>query len=120
MPVMLSEAEFRKAGYTGNAINFPLSEAAFRAKCKWNGIDPKDAPRVWRYAPNEWCRQFFEQRAKMSVKPTPCPYPITGDDGTAKQCIERGHCGCDEAEKQASVSQSPTPTAHDSGEQGND
>jgi DNA invertase Pin-like site-specific DNA recombinase len=24
---------------------------------------------------------------------------ITGDDGTAKQCIERGHCGCDEAEK---------------------
>jgi hypothetical protein len=29
----------------------------------------------------------------------PCPYPITGDDGTAKQCIERGHCGCDEAEK---------------------
>lgn len=25
-----------------------------------------------------------------------CPVPIPGDDGTAKQCIGRGHCGCDE------------------------
>jgi len=28
-----------------------------------------------------------------------CPFPIKGDDGTIKQCIERGHCGCDESKK---------------------
>lgn len=23
-----------------------------------------------------------------------CPSPIGGDDGSAKQCVERGHCNC--------------------------
>lgn len=25
-----------------------------------------------------------------------CPYPISGDDGTAECCIRNGNCGCDE------------------------
>lgn len=28
-----------------------------------------------------------------------CPYPIGDDDGTAKQCVERLHCGCSEREE---------------------
>jgi len=28
-----------------------------------------------------------------------CPYPFPEDNGTAKQCIDRGHCGCDEKGK---------------------
>lgn len=27
-----------------------------------------------------------------------CPYTYGEDDGTVKQCVERGHCGCDEKE----------------------
>lgn len=23
-----------------------------------------------------------------------CPYPVTGDDGTAADCVRHGHCGC--------------------------
>ena len=26
----------------------------------------------------------------------PCPYPLPDDDGTAKDCISKDHCGCDE------------------------
>lgn len=28
-----------------------------------------------------------------------CPHAFPEDDGTAKQCVERGHCGCDEKDK---------------------
>lgn len=28
-----------------------------------------------------------------------CPYPIKGDSGTAKDCIEKGHCACDEKDE---------------------
>ena len=57
-----TEAEFRQSGYTANAINFPLTAAAFAEKCRWNGVDPAIAPRAWRYAPNEWCRRYWEDR----------------------------------------------------------
>lgn len=30
-----------------------------------------------------------------------CPSPISGDNGTAQNCIEKGHCGCDEADSWA-------------------
>jgi hypothetical protein len=29
----------------------------------------------------------------------PCPYPIKGDDGTATDCIDKGHCACEERKK---------------------
>jgi hypothetical protein len=28
-----------------------------------------------------------------------CPYPIKGDDGTAQDCIDKGHCACEERKK---------------------
>lgn len=30
----------------------------------------------------------------------PCPYPLQGDDGSARHCKESGHCGCDEQDQQ--------------------
>ena len=32
------------------------------------------------------------QRMMEEGKPCPCPFPE--DDGTAKDCINKGHCGC--------------------------
>ena len=28
-----------------------------------------------------------------------CPYPIGDDNGSVKQCVQRGHCGCYESDK---------------------
>lgn len=57
----ISEKEFRDTGYTKNAINFPLSDAAFKRKCIFNGAVPEQAPRTWRYAPNAICQREWEQ-----------------------------------------------------------
>ena len=32
----------------------------------------------------------------IKIKEGDCPYPICDDDGTVKDCIKNGHCGCDE------------------------
>lgn len=33
-------------------------------------------------------------RALGMEETRPCPYPLPEDDGTAKDCISKGHCGC--------------------------
>lgn len=38
-----------------------------------------------------------EAEQVFDVIPGMCPYPWQGDDGTATQCVDRGHCGCDES-----------------------
>lgn len=40
-------------------------------------------------------RELSAALAEPSTTAAPCPLPIGDDDGTAKQCIDRGHCGCD-------------------------
>lgn len=57
-----TEKEFRDAGYSAAAINFPLSDAAFAHLCAFNGIRPDQAPRAWRYSPNATVRDYWEQR----------------------------------------------------------
>lgn len=57
-----TEKEFRDAGYTYDAINYPLSDAALARLCKFNGITPERAPRAWRYAPNAYVRDYWELR----------------------------------------------------------
>ena len=40
---------------------------------------------------------YWDEAAQCFQVPTGCcPYPIGDDDGTVKQCVERGHCGCSE------------------------
>ena len=61
-----TEAEFRATGWTKEAINYPISGGALAVRCERNGIHPDQAPRTWRYAPNEIVRQELE-RAALSV-----------------------------------------------------
>lgn len=37
-----------------------------------------------------------EKEQTFDVVPGTCPREWPGDDGSAKQCVQRGHCGCDE------------------------
>lgn len=40
-----------------------------------------------------------EKDKVFDVVPGTCPSPSPDDDGSAKQCVQRGNCGCDEATK---------------------
>lgn len=41
---------------------------------------------------------YYDNRLDLIVVPRgACPYPLAGDDGTARSCIEHGNCGCDES-----------------------
>ncbi|MEQ1614466.1 MAG: hypothetical protein ABL904_17095 [Hyphomicrobiaceae bacterium] len=59
-----TEADFRKVGYTADAINYPLSEAAIALKAKLNGVTPDQLSPANRYAPNDWVQLDLEARAK--------------------------------------------------------
>jgi hypothetical protein len=40
------------------------------------------------------CSDLHDNYKKAETRP--CPYPLLQDDGTAKDCINKDHCGCDE------------------------
>lgn len=54
-------AHFRAAGFTRDAINYPLSERAYLWRCQFNGALPGKTPWTWRYAPNAYM-QALEDR----------------------------------------------------------
>lgn len=101
MPDIPTEAEFRAAGYTANAIKYPLSDGAVAYLCKFNGApDGWIPPRAWRYAPNAACQTMLERNAAalVGVKLGDVPLStgtgqvrapeINGDLGTAPQQTE--------------------------------
>jgi hypothetical protein len=49
------------------------------------------------------CPGFDWIDGALTPRPGTCPYAWSGDDGTAKQCVERGHCGCDESDYGSSL-----------------
>lgn len=57
-------ASFRACGYTGEAINFPLSARAYCWLCAFNGTRPGDTPWTWRYAPNSAMQASLDRRAE--------------------------------------------------------
>ncbi len=61
--IVPTEKQFRDAGYTADAVNYPLSEAAVARLCAFNGITPDLAPLAWRYAPNAIVRDYWENKA---------------------------------------------------------
>lgn len=61
-----TEKEFRDAGYTADAVNYPLTERAFQALCEYNGVTTAQAPRAWRYAPNAYVRDYWERAGAAS------------------------------------------------------
>jgi hypothetical protein len=60
-----TEDEFRAAGYTARAAEYPLSEEAFRRKCEFNKVKPENAPLAWRYAPNLYMQEFWEGKREI-------------------------------------------------------
>lgn len=59
----VTDDQLRAAGYTANARRYPLSNAAVRWVCRFNGITVTMAPHSWFYAPNEAMRRYVEDRA---------------------------------------------------------
>ncbi len=52
-----TEADFRKAGMTADAINYPRCEEALVALKRANGLaDDAPVPPAWHYFPNAWMR----------------------------------------------------------------
>lgn len=56
-----TEADFRAAGFTADAVNFPLSERACRYVAKFNGVPEEKMPRAWQYAPNAYMQKWLDQ-----------------------------------------------------------
>jgi hypothetical protein len=59
----------RDAGFTERALKFPRDEFALELLCAFNGASPSNAPRGWRYFPNEgtakaWGRVADAARAR--------------------------------------------------------
>jgi hypothetical protein len=62
---------------------------------------PEDAAAITDEQRAKWVKEFeditkeLEDRINEHAKEAkPCPYPFPEDDGTAKDCINKGHCGC--------------------------
>lgn len=78
-----SESEFRAAGYTANAISFPISDAAVEWLCKFNGApDGWKYPRAWNYAPNAACQAMLERNAAATGAKSSEIGPLTHDSLT--------------------------------------
>ena len=70
-------------------------------RCGKKGLGYAQHPHAFGYKDHfrlrcRYCQATFKVRDEYSEKP--CPYPIPGDDGTAKDCVSKGHCGCGEEE----------------------
>lgn len=64
-PSTPTEQELRETGYTLDALNYPLSPEAFAELCKFNNVPAGYAvPHSWRYAPNSYVQQYWEDKAK--------------------------------------------------------
>ncbi len=56
-----TEADFRKAGMTADAINYPRPPKAVIALKRFNGLaDDAPVPPAWHYFPNAWMRDNWE------------------------------------------------------------
>lgn len=52
---------------TGEARNYPRDEFAFRLLCAFNGVKPEQAPKAWRYFPNEWVSEAWKRVADEAM-----------------------------------------------------
>lgn len=62
-----SDEQFRAAGYTASARNYPLSAAAARWVAEFNGIPFDKIPPAWCYAPNPYMLTMIEEAADRYV-----------------------------------------------------
>jgi len=60
--------QFREIGFTGEAAQYPLSEAAYQWLRWFNGVpDGYEVPDTWRYAPNAYMQEYLERKAREDV-----------------------------------------------------
>jgi hypothetical protein len=64
----LTDEEFRKTGFTGDARKFPLSQKGFEWLCRFNGLKPEQAPRTWRFAPNQYMQKMLNDLGEDAIK----------------------------------------------------
>ena len=64
----VTDQQLRDAGYTSAARAYPMSEAAVRWLCGFNGVTLAQAPAAWWYAPNLACREMCERKT-LEVQP---------------------------------------------------
>jgi hypothetical protein len=58
-----TDGDFRTAGYTREARNYPLSEAGARWVAAFNGVPFDKLPSAWCYAPNPFMLAMIEEKA---------------------------------------------------------
>lgn len=58
-----TDQDFRAAGYTAAARDYPLSKRACRWIAAWNNVPFERLPPAWRYAPNAGIFVYIERRA---------------------------------------------------------
>lgn len=51
--------EFRRAGFTGAACNFPLTPEGAAIVAEHNGLTVEQIPPAWHYAPNAFMRDWL-------------------------------------------------------------
>jgi hypothetical protein len=80
-----TEAEFRAAGFTADAVNYPLSDAAVAWLCQFNGApNGWTPPRAWRYAPNPAMQATLERNAAAQSGVTLGEVPLSTGTGQGK------------------------------------
>lgn len=62
-PPPATDEQFRTAGYTPRAREFPLSEAGAHWLAASHGIPLERLPHAWCYAPNPFMQTFVENAA---------------------------------------------------------
>lgn len=72
---LITHDDFRKAGMTGGAINYPLSPEALEWKRNFNGVpDGYKAPETFAYASNSYMQKYMHERAiAEAIKPLVFP-----------------------------------------------
>lgn len=58
-----TDEQFRAAGYTARARQFPLTERGARWVATFNGIGFENIPAAWCYAPNQVMADYVEGQA---------------------------------------------------------
>jgi len=59
-----TDAEFRAAGWTPDAVNYPLSDEAYAYRLKYNGVTSSNNE-AWKYAPNAWVQNDLHQKGSI-------------------------------------------------------
>lgn len=58
--------EFRLAGFSADALNYPRDRLAFEMLCAFNGVKPEQAPKGWGYFPNEGTKAAWHRVANAA------------------------------------------------------